>query len=323
MNRKTNILISSAGRRVELVQAFQKALVKHFPTSEVYATDLNPEFSSACHIADGYFKAPRVTSDEYISFLLDTCTKNNIGLIIPTIDTELIVLAKNKDKFNEIGTTVIISSPELVESCRDKRETAKVFSLLKIDQPKIYERDAIQFPCFCKPYDGSSGIGAMPLLNEAMLTEDILANERNMFMELVGKDYSEFTIDAYYNKLGKLCCLVPRERLEVRAGEVSKGITRKNFVYHYLLNKIDNLEGGLGCITFQVFGNSETESIKSLEINPRFGGGFPLALAAGADYPDWLIKEYFLNQEISFFDDWEDNLLMLRYDAKVIVHDKN
>jgi carbamoyl-phosphate synthase large subunit len=58
-----------------------------------------------------------------------------------------------------------------------------------------------------------------------------------------------------------------------------------------------------------------------LEINPRFGGGYPLTGAAGADYCAWLIAEYLLNKEIGFFDDWEADLLMLRYDAKVILHD--
>lgn len=323
MNSNTNVLILSAGRRVELVQAFKEALNRHFPTSKVYTTDLYPDMSSACQVSDEFFKAPRVTSDEYIDFLIDACNKFKIGLVIPTIDTELIVLSKNKEKFNQIGTTVVIADQHLVQACRDKRETAKIFSSLNIDQPEIYDRDHIKFPCFCKPYDGSCSIGAMPILNKDLLTNDILIDERNMFMELIGKEYKEYTIDAYYNKQGQLCCLVPRERLEIRAGEVSKGATRKNFVYDYLLNKLNNLEGAIGCITVQVFANPETESIKSLEINPRFGGGYPLAHAAGANFPEWLIQEYLSNQSIEFFDNWEDNLLMLRYDAKVIVHAKN
>lgn len=323
MNSKSNILVLSAGRRVELVQAFQQAVQKHIPTAKVYTTDLYPDISAACQVADAFFKAPRVTSAEYIDFLLDLCQQHGIGLVVPTIDTELIVLSNNKEKFDAIGTTAVIADKNLVMACRDKRETAKIFASLEIDQPEIYNRESIKFPCFCKPYDGSCSIGAMALFSEEMLTNDILADDRNMFMELIGKEYKEYTVDAYYNKIGKLCCLVPRERLEIRAGEVSKGATRKNFVYDYLLNKLDKLEGAIGCITVQVFANPETESIKSLEINPRFGGGFPLAHAAGADYPEWLIKEYLLGQEIKFYDGWEDNLLMLRYDAKVIVHDKN
>lgn len=323
MNPNRNVLILSAGRRVELVQIFQEALQKHFSVGKVFATDMKPQLSAACQIADDSFIAPRVTAPEYIDFLLNLCKKNTIGLVIPTIDTELIVLSINKHRFDEIGVNVIISDHELVMACRDKRKTADIFVSLGIDQPHIYNRDAIQFPCFCKPYDGSCSIGAQALFDESMLNDELLANEKNMFMELIGKEYSEYTIDAYYSNEGTLCCLVPRERLEVRAGEVSKGATRKNFVYNYLREKLPVLKGARGCITVQVFANPESKAIKALEINPRFGGGFPLSHAAGANYPDWLVREYLCNEEIEFYENWENNLIMLRYDAKVLVHESD
>lgn len=316
-----NILVLSAGRRVELIQSFKAALKKHFPQSMVYATDLRPELSSACHIADGAFATPRVTDLGYIDYLLDLCRQYGIGMLIPTIDTELNVVAQSRERFSSEGINLVISNPKLVAACRDKRRTAEIFDLLGISQPKIYDRNALSFPCFCKPYDGSCSIGAKAIYTPDMLSAELLEDEKNMFMELIGKEYREYTIDAYYNRHGKLCCLVPRERIEVRGGEVSKGATRKNFVYNYLRHRLEGLPGGRGCMTFQVFANPETESIKALEINPRFGGGYPLAYAAGADYPDWLVREYFLGQEIGFWDDWENNLLMLRYDAKVIVHE--
>ncbi|RTZ49695.1 hypothetical protein EJ377_05105 [Chryseobacterium arthrosphaerae] len=56
-----------------------------------------------------------------------------------------------------------------------------------------------------------------------------------------------------------------------------------------------------------------------IEINPRFGGGYPLSYLAGANYPEWLLKEYFMGHDIPYFEDWEDNLLMLRYDDEVLV----
>lgn len=321
MIEKRNILILSAGRRVELVQAFQQALAKYFPEATVFATELNPKLSAACHTVQQSFKAPRVTAPEYIDYLLGLCEQHSIGLVIPTIDTELNVLAQNRSRFESAGINLIISGAGLVTACRDKRKTAAVFDNLDISQPLIYKKDDIRFPCFCKPYDGSCSIGAIALETKDCLTSELLDNEKNMFMELITKDYSEYTIDAYYDKQNRLRCLVPRERLEVRGGEVSKGATRKNYVYDYLRSRLDLIEDATGCITFQVFANNQTQSIKALEINPRFGGGYPLAHAAGANYADWLIREYFLKEEICFFDDWEDNLLMLRYDAKVIVHE--
>jgi len=316
-----NIMILSAGRRVDLVYAFQEAIKKYFPEGRVYTTDIHPDLSAACQVSDGAFKVPRVGADNYIDLIIELCEKNLVGMLIPTIDTELNIIAINKHKFESKNIVVVISSVDLIKKCRDKRFTSEIYEKLKIDQPVIYEKKDISFPCFCKPYDGSCSIGVHIIYSQEMLTSEILNNEKNIFMELIGKEYQEYTIDIYYNKYGKLCCLVPRERIEVRGGEVSKGATRKNYVYEYLRHRLENLEGARGCITTQVFANPENKKIKALEINPRFGGGFPLSYAAGANYPDWLIREYFLNEDIQFYDGWEDNLLMLRYDAKVIVHE--
>ncbi len=318
---KNNILVSSAGRRVELVQAFKSTLNRYISNGKVFCTDMYPELSSACQIADGSFKAPRVTDSDYIEFLLSTCIAHNIGLVIPTIDTELLVLAQNRERFAEQGITLVISDEELISLCRDKRKTAKLFNFLNIDQPAILDKDDLTFPCFCKPYDGSCSVGAMAISQKSELTNEVLNNPKNMFMELVPKSYCEYTIDAYYTEDNTLRCLVPRKRLEVRGGEVSKGVTKKNFVYDYLLERVSMLKGARGCITFQLFVNEETESVKGLEVNPRFGGGYPLSNDAGAKFTDWLIKEYLQEEDIDFFDSWEPNLLMLRYDAKVLVHE--
>jgi len=320
-NKNINVLVLSAGRRVELIQDFRESLLKYFPSGKVFATDLYPALSAACRIADESFSAPRVTSPDYIDYLLGLCQTQRIGMVIPTIDTELMVLSDNKALFEDIGIQAVISDPMLVRASRDKRRTAVLFDVLQIDQPAIYPRDQIRTPCFCKPYDGSSGVGAHIVQSAEMLTNDLLLDDKNMFMELIGKEYKEFTIDAYYNRDQKLCCLVPRERIEVRGGEVSKGATRRNEVYYFMLRKLQALEGAIGCITIQIFANLETGSFKALEINPRFGGGYPLSYAAGAKYPEWLIQEYFLGRTIGFWDDWESDLLMLRYDAKVITRD--
>ena len=319
--KNNNILLCSAGRRVELVKAFLTSIKKYLPNGKVFCTDINPGLSPACIIANDFFKVPRVTEISYVQKLLDVCLKNQIGLVIPTIDTELLVLAKNRKMFKENGITLLVSDTDLIELCRDKRETAKLFEMLNIETPLILDKESLSFPCFCKPYDGSCSVGAFAVNERSELTEDILQNPKNMFMELVPSTYSEYTIDGYYTDSHQLKCLVPRKRIEVRAGEVSKGITKKNFVYDYLIERVSELRGARGCITFQLFVNDETMSVKGLEINPRFGGGYPLSNAAGAKFTDWIIKEYFLKQKISFFGDWEDNLLMLRYDASVLVHE--
>ncbi len=321
MKVKNNVLISSAGRRVELVQAFKKSTANYQNIGQVFCTDSNPDLSPACQIADRFFVVPRVTESGYIEYLLALCEQHDVGLVIPTIDTELLVLAKNRQIFAMKGIHVVISDESLINYCRDKRKTAELFNELNIDQPIILDRAKLKFPCFCKPYDGSCSLGAVALLSESDLTQGILNNPKNMFMELIPKSFSEYTIDAYYTNDGVLKCLVPRKRLEVRGGEVSKGVTRKNFVYDYLLSKVNTLKGARGCITFQLFVNEETRAIKGLEVNPRFGGGYPLTHDSGAHYTDWLVKEYLVGEDIDFYNTWEPNLAMLRYDAKVLVRD--
>jgi carbamoyl-phosphate synthase large subunit len=106
----------------------------------------------------------------------------------------------------------------------------------------------------------------------------------------------------------------------VRGGEVNKGITVKNHVFDFLKEKLKHIEGAVGCLTMQLFYNSETQVIKALEINPRFGGGYPLSYLAGANYPENIIREYLLGESIEVFDNWENNLLMLRYDDEILVH---
>lgn len=315
-----NILILSAGRRVELVEAFKTELRMRFPGARVFAADMRPELSAACYVADASIVVPRATAVDYIDRLIDLCLFHKIGLVIPTIDTELLSLSLEVDRFAGQGISVIISAPDLIRSCRDKWKTALLFDEIGMVSPEIYSREAIRFPCFAKPFDGSSSIGAFALFTSEQLTPAMLVDESLMFMQLIDKSFSEFTVDAYYDISGELRCFVPRERIEVRAGEVSKGVTRKHRVYDYLFSRLSLLKGARGCITIQLFVNLEKSSFYALEINPRFGGGYPLAYCAGANYPGWLIDEYLLGKSVRYFDQWEADLLMLRYDAKVLVH---
>lgn len=316
-----NILITSAGRRVELVQAFQLELKKFFPDAQVLATDMSPDSSVACQIADLALVVPTVTDVSYIDVLLDICLQYNIGMIIPTIDTELLLLSQYRKKFGENGIHIIISDIEMVKVCRDKRKTSKLFKDIGLTTPEIYSKDKIVFPCFSKPYDGSCSKGAVALLSPNQLLDSILNDKKMMFMELIAPSFIEYTVDAYYDKNSVLKCLVPRQRIEVRSGEVSKAVTQRNQLYDYLLPKLQLITGARGCLTIQVFAKIEENSYFGLEINPRFGGGYPLSYSSGANYPSWLIKEYFLEKNIEFLDKWEANLLMLRYDAKVLIHD--
>ncbi len=316
-----NVLITSAGQRVSLVRAFQKELKSINPAGKIFTVDLNPVFAPACHVSDGYRQISKVTDEDYISALLSICKELNVKLVVPTIDTELLVLSQNRELFLKEGIVAAVSENHFISICRDKRKMNNFFENHNIDIPKAIEKDKLVFPFFIKPYDGSLSKDIFLINNESELTEYHLNNPKFMFMEYIDHaQHDEYTVDTYYDKKGNLKCVVPRKRIFVRAGEVNKGITHNNEIVTYVKNRLSHIKGAVGCITMQFFFNPKTKRIIGIEINPRFGGGYPLSYLAGANYPKWLIQEYILGENIPFFEDWEHNLLMLRYDAEVLVH---
>jgi len=316
-----NILITSAGQRVSLVRAFQKQLKSVFPEAKVFTTDMQPQLSAACNISDGYYKVKRVTDPAYISDLLQLCLDNEIRMVVPTIDTELLILSRHKSTFADKGIRLIVCDEGFTSQCRDKRQINEFFLNKGIEIPKPVDKSAPVFPLFIKPFDGSLSADTFLIRSSDQLTVEQLDNPRFMFMEYIDKsDYDEYTVDMYFDKLNEVKCIVPRRRMLIRAGEINKGLTCKNTIVPYLKSKISRIPGAIGCLTLQLFLNKTSDRIVAIEINPRFGGGYPLSYQAGANYPLWLINEYFLDQEISYTDGWEDGLLMLRYDDEVIVH---
>ena len=317
---KYNILITSAGQRVALVRDFQETLERFFPNGKVYTTDMNPKLAPAAYLSDKCFEVPRCTSEDYIESLLTICLENAIGLIVPTIDTELAILSANKEIFAKQGITVSVSDYDFVMMCRDKRNTGEFFEKHSIRVPKAIDKFHPVFPMFAKPYDGSLSTNLHYIKNADELTEEILNDPKLLFMEYIDKSaYKEYTVDMYYGKDNKVKCIVPRERIKIRAGEINKGLTEKEPLTSYLYERLETIDGCIGCICMQLFLNPQTEDVVGIEINPRFGGGYPQTYAAGGNYPEYLVREYFLGEKILYKDDWKDHLLMLRYDDAVYV----
>jgi len=317
-----NILISSAGRRVSLVKAFQKELKFRFPEAKVFTTDMNPQWSSACRVADGYFQLSRVDAPDYMKRLITICLENQIGLIVPTIDTELLILSEHREELLKLGIVAAVSDYALIQRCRDKRLTNALFEEMGIDVPRKVDPLAPTFPLFIKPYDGSLSRDILLVKSAAEWHTGLLTNEKLMYMEYLSPDdYQEFTVDAFFDDAGELKCLVPRKRVEVRGGEISKGRTEKKKLYETLQLHFRNLAGARSCLTMQFFEHKQNHRIVGIEINPRFGGGFPLTYEAGGNYPAYLVEEYLSGKKLSYHDGWEHGKVMLRYDAEVFLSD--
>lgn len=318
-----NILITSAGKRVVLVEIFQRTQKELGVDIKVYTTDMNPEMAPACLKSDGYFKVSKCISDSYVDELLKICRENNVGIVIPTIDTELIVLSSNKERFEKESVSIVISSIDFIKKCRDKRQTCSLFKELGFQIPKTIDRHHLVFPFFVKPYDMSLSINTQIIHSKDELTKRVLEDPKLLFMEYIDKnEYKEFSVDMYYGKDGRIKGIVPRERIEIRAGEINKGITRKNYIVDFMKRHMDNIEGIYGCICVQLFYRVRDHDIKGIEINPRFGGGFPLSYYAKANYAEYIIREYLLGETIEYSDSWLNNTLMLRYDNDVIIYDE-
>lgn len=315
-----NILISSAGRRVELIKIWQKSLDSLLLNDiGIYACDYDPKLSPACYFADDKFQVNKCTEETYSEILLEKCLKKNIKLIIPTIDTELVALSKSKELFLSHGIDILVSDLFLIEKCLDKKETNLFFKSIKIDTPEILDKNCLTFPCFMKPINGNSSKGIKTIFSQDDLSKADLTKKDNIFQELIEPNWNEFTLDLYFDKKSRLKACVPRKRLEVRNGEISKGLIKKEKFYKKILSDFRNLNGAKGVITLQVFCNDNGENYKAIEINPRFGGGYPLSHMVGAKFPEMIIKEYIFGEEVPFNDDWTENSLLLRYDSTHLV----
>jgi len=286
-----NILITSAGKRVVLVQIFQQTLKELGIDAKVFTTDMRPMMAPACIVSDEGIKVSPCVAEGYIDELVQICQSRNIGVIIPTIDPELTVLAKNRHRFSEIGVKIVLSDDEFIKTCRDKRQTQNFLQNIGIDIPQAIDKYHPTFPMFVKPYDGSLSRDVHVVQNQRELTQEMLENPKFMFMEYLDKnDYKEFSVDMYFGKDHCVKGIVPRERIEVRAGEINKGKTRKNEIVGFLKERMGFLPGVRGCLCFQLFYRESDHSIKGSEINPRFGGGFPLTYHAKANYVAYIIR---------------------------------
>jgi len=318
-----NILITSAGRRVSLVNYFQAELKQIFGLdAKVLTTDLQPDLSPACRHSDESLEIGRFADEHYVEDLLSICLRKDVKIVIPTIDPELLLLGENRKLFQDKGIAILVSDPALINLFIDKRKTHIFFAEKGFGVPREIDRANPSYPLFIKPIDGSSSQNLHHIEGPSQVSSYLTENQFMWMEYLDPKDYTEYTIDLYYDNGGILKCVVPRIRIAVREGETNKGITDKNRnLIDFLRSRLGLLEGARGCLTLQVFMHRKNDSVIGIEVNPRFGGGYPLSYLAGANYPKWILEEYLLEQPIKYFDDWEDRLLLLRYDAEMVIHD--
>lgn len=318
-----NILFEASGRRVSLVRAFRKALDAAGIPGKTIAANADRR-AAALYVADVAEIVPRISAPDYVQALLGLCRKHEAALVVPLIDPALPVLAARAAEFAGVGTRLMVSSPETIAIGANKVATGAFFRENGFRTPHVLNEKEIaglgptDFPIFAKPAEGSSSIGAGVVRTAEELRVRRAADPSLVVMELVKGE--EYTIDVYVDFHGVPRCAVPRLRLETRAGEISKGVTvRDEALIALSLDVAHKLPGAIGCLTLQAFKVADGGYV-FIEINPRYGGGFPLSWHAGADYPRWMIEEAAgRTPDFVTGQNFRANLGMLRYDDEVIV----
>lgn len=317
-----NVLILSAGRRVELINCFKEARNKMGIKGKVVAADLSST-APALYYADTNYLICRISDDNYIEEIIKICNKENINLIVPTIDTELLKLSKSKTLIEEkTKAKVLVSDIDVINICRNKYNTQVFFEKNGFGIPKLIIKEDIknrnyQFPVFIKPLDGSSSINTFKINNDKELEFFINYVPDPIIQEFVTGD--EYTVDVFCDFNSKPITIVPRLRIATRGGEVLKGQVKKDREIIEKVKKVLNVLNPIGHVTLQCM---KTEGgIKFIEINPRFGGGAPISIKAGANSPENLYR-LLLGETLEYNEKYQDGLLASRHDEAVFLNSR-
>ena len=284
-----NILFTGVGRRIELIQAFRTAALVLNKELKVFGADMAGT-APALVYCDYPCRVVSMKDPGYIQNLLEICESKKINLLIPTIDTDLLVLSENRERFEEIGTKVMISAPDKIRICRDKNKTSKFFIDCGLHAPlpvSDWKKYNGSYPAFIKPKDGSSSINAFKVENKEAL--EVYAGQVEDYIVQPFVKGREYTIDVFCDWYGNPISIVPRERLQVRAGEVLK---TQICLDSTMIDEMKAL-----CKAFKPCGPLTVQLIRDksnvdwyIEINPRFGGGAPLSMKAGARSAEYALK---------------------------------
>lgn len=278
-----NIFFTCVGRRVELVQQFRKAAEQLNIDLRIIGGDIVTN-APALMFCNKTRLIPLIKGGNYIPVLLEICKEEKVDCLIPTIDTDLMILAENKKLFEQIGTKVLISSPEKVAICRNKNLTSDYFQSLGLNAPtpvNSVDKYSSKFPAFIKPMDGSSSINAYKVDSREDL--QLYASKIKDYIIQPYISGKEYTVDIFCDYDGNPVFITPRERLSVRAGEVLKTrIDQDETIIAEMMKLVADFKPS-GAITVQLIKDAETNENYYIEINPRFGGGAPLSMKAGAD----------------------------------------
>lgn len=318
-----NVLITSIGKRVQLIKYLKKNL-------KIIGTDCQ-QLIPAKHFVDKFYLVSKFDDEDYIEELLNICRIEQINMVIPLYEKEFVSLENNRNRFKELNIEILLSSQEIINICNNKIQTYNFFKENNIITPITYEKreierkiescEVLNFPMIVKPIDGmgSSNVFKVYSIEELKFFINYVSNP--IIQEFItGKEY---TIDALVDLDGNIISIVPRIRLEVRSGEVSKSKIENNLeiikATEYLINNLNTKGLPKGPLTIQCI--MKCNKPYFIEINCRFGGGVPLSFESGVDYGK-LFKKMYYKEQINRIYSFKE-LTMLRFDEAIFIEDIN
>ncbi len=315
------ILFTSPGRRSELINFFKEEFRGYeFIGADAFKT------SPAAYILDKVYEVPLKIDDIYVGEVIAVCKKENPEFVIPLLDPELPLFAKNKKRFEEIGVHVWVPDYETVKLANDKYLTYTTFKDSGIPVPetwilKDYLNNDVKSSdekLILKPSTGSASKGIYKVITnevKSIIVSENLDVTSYIVQEHIDFDY-EVTVDLYGDGKGNVVEYCQRKRISTRGGEVEKGITVNIPDVTEIIKKVVSKLSILGVINIQVM--VKDDKIYLGEINPRFGGGYPLSHKSGANLIQH-IKSYMAKSEYENINGsrYKENFYMLRYDNAV------
>lgn len=286
------ILLTSAGRRTYLVHYFREALAGN---GEVWASDLSP-YAPALYCADRAALLPHATDDGYVDALFDLCTREKIDLVVPLFDLELVAQATVRQRFLDAGVRLLISPPETINMAADKYQTAQFGrehnllvpeTVLSIEEAlSAVSEGRMRWPLMVKQRKGFASLG----LHLCHSEQEVRVHFRNGDLDIIqeyleGDEYGyDLLCDFQHRPVSVFC----KKKLAMRAGETDKAVsTDREDLIEYGRRLAENLDLH-GPLDADVFLTDRGPCL--LELNPRFGGGYPCSHGAGADFPRKLVR---------------------------------
>ena len=303
-----NVMLTCAGSRSYSVEVFKKAIGNR---SRVFACDSSAD-APALQKADKAFIVPRIDHDNYIDTLLAICNDHQIGLLIPALEPELLLLAMNRARFLAVGTIPLVSDPEILATCCDKLATSQFLSECGLRVPYTCDsldaaraalsRGDITFPLVVKPRWGVGSIGMQFPEDEEELElsykltkkqiersfpAEISATQQRSILIQQQLLREEHGMDVINDLNGSYVCTFIRRKIRMRAGQTDRAVTVRDDRLEMIGQLIGEKLGHVGIVDCDVFVTEHGCYV--IDINPRFGGGYPFSHIAGANLPAALI----------------------------------